>query len=176
MKKLTFFLVGVALVIATAQAQTTVVKVTEVIGNGGSDAFDVNHTMHLQGTVGQGVIGSVGNSSGDVGQGFWHQVTGKVTGVKISQVGPPADFTLDQNYPNPFNPATLIKFSVPHNTHVVLNIYSLTGSLVKTLVDNDLSAGVYSVNFTAEGLTTGTFLYTLEAGGRTLTKRMVLIK
>jgi len=176
MKTLSFLVVGAFLCLASAQAQNSIVKVTDVIGNGGSDAFDANHTMHLQGTIGQGVIGPVGSASNDIGQGFWHQVTGSVSGVEISQVGPPSDFTLYQNYPNPFNPATLIRFSVPHNSHVILNIYSLTGALVKTLVDNDLSAGVYSVNFTAEGLTTGTFLYTLEAGGRTLTKRMVLIK
>lgn len=176
MKTFFSFVAAIALCFITAHAQTSIVKVTEVIGNGGTDAHDANNTMHLQGTVGQGVIGPVGNPANDIGQGFWHQVTGKVTGVEISQVGPPADFTLYQNYPNPFNASTLIRFSVPHNTHVVLNIYSLTGALVKTLIDNDLSAGVYSVDFTSSDLTTGTFLYALEAGGRTLTKRMVLIK
>jgi len=174
MKTLSCVIAVIALFIASAQAQ--VVKVTDVIGNGGTDAHDANNTMHLQGTVGQGVIGPVGNASNDIGQGFWHQVTGKVSGVEISQVGPPADFTLYQNYPNPFNASTLIKFAVPYSAHVVLNIYSLTGALVKSLVDNNLSAGVYSVNFTPSDLTTGTFLYALEFGGKTITKRMVVIK
>ncbi|HKB86818.1 MAG TPA: YCF48-related protein [Ignavibacteriaceae bacterium] len=88
----------------------------------------------------------------------------------------PNDFALDQNYPNPFNPATSIKFSMPEGAHVKLTVYDLLGNEVETLLDQYKPAGTYSVKFNGSELTSGIYIYRLQAGDFVSTKRMALIK
>lgn len=156
----------------TAFGQTYKMR-KDVVGSGAADAS--NATTHLYGTIGQGIIGPTGNSSNVDFQGFWYD-SSRTTGIQVVQTGLPGDFQLFQNYPNPFNPSTTIKFSVPNRSHVVLRVISMTGATVKTLVDDNMSAGEYSVVFQANEIPTGSYLYTLEAGGHMMTKRMILIK
>jgi len=96
--------------------------------------------------------------------------------VKIDYSPKPDDFKLEQNYPNPFNPATSIKYAIPLDTHVKLTIYDLLGNEIKTLVDGYQPAGTYSVKFDGSNLTSGIYIYRLQAGDFVSTKRMVLIK
>jgi hypothetical protein len=165
-----------------AEAQTTLKKVKEVIASGATDATGTNGgvTYRLRGTIGQAVIGPVsavnGGNHDTVWQGFWTPGM-KATGIEIQNVGPaPIDFTLEQNYPNPYSATTMIGFALPNYAHVVLQVYSMTGMLVKTLVDDNVSPGKYNVTFDASELATGTYLYMLQSGGRLLTKRMVVIR
>jgi glucuronoarabinoxylan endo-1,4-beta-xylanase len=88
----------------------------------------------------------------------------------------PESFELKQNYPNPFNPTTTIQYSVPEFTDVRLNVYDVTGRLVKTLVHQGQSAGTYTVSFNATALATGVYFYKLQAGSYIQVKRMMLIK
>ncbi len=88
----------------------------------------------------------------------------------------PNDFALNQNYPNPFNPTTSIKFSLPRGTNVKLIVYDLLGNEVETLVDEYKPAGTYSVQFNGSELTSGIYIYRLQAGDFVSTKRMALIK
>lgn len=88
----------------------------------------------------------------------------------------PDGFTLDQNYPNPFNPQTTIAFGVRHAGHVRLAVYDLLGREVARLVDESLSAGRHEVTFNAAGLPTGLYVYRIEAGRHTQSRRMVLVK
>lgn len=88
----------------------------------------------------------------------------------------PNDYALDQNYPNPFNPITSIKFSIPRGSHVKLIVYDLLGNEVETLVDGFKPAGTYSVKFNGAELTSGIYIYRLQAGDFVSTKRMALIK
>ncbi len=88
----------------------------------------------------------------------------------------PNDFELAQNYPNPFNPATSIKFSLPEGAQVKLTVYDLLGNEVKTLIDEYKPAGTYSVKFNGAELTSGIYIYRLQAGEFVSTKRMALIK
>jgi hypothetical protein len=98
-------------------------------------------------------------------------------GVKADHKNIPDNFTLEQNFPNPFNPTTSIKFGVPSESVVDLAIYSVTGEKVRTLIDTDMmDAGNYTLEFNAEGLPSGTYLYTLKAGDYSLTKKMTLLK
>ena len=96
--------------------------------------------------------------------------------AEINYEPKPNDFELDQNYPNPFNPATSIKFSVPEGTHVKMTVYDLLGNEVQTLVDEYKPAGTYSVKFNGSELTSGIYIYRMQAGDFVSTKRMVLIK
>jgi hypothetical protein len=159
--------------VITTHAQTYR-QIDEVIAN---SAVDVSNTfLHLRGTIGQPIIGNIGNSSDINGQGFWHPETASSNSAEIVQVGPPTGFVLEQNFPNPFNPMTHINFSVPNNVHAVLRVYTLTGELVKTLVDGELYAGNYNVGFNADGMAAGAYFYTLEMSGQKSTKQMTIIK
>ena len=88
----------------------------------------------------------------------------------------PANYTLAQNYPNPFNPSTQIRFSIPGESHVRLTVYSLVGQKVALLMDETLSAGTYTIDFDATGLSSGVYFYRLDAGFYHETRRMVLAR
>ena len=93
-----------------------------------------------------------------------------------AEVNIPSEFSLSQNYPNPFNPSTVINYSLPFDTDVRLDVYSINGELVRTLVNETQSAGSYSVEFNASDLSSGTYLYRLTAKDFVQTKKMQLIK
>ncbi|MDP1995177.1 MAG: T9SS type A sorting domain-containing protein, partial [Ignavibacteria bacterium] len=88
----------------------------------------------------------------------------------------PAKFELSQNYPNPFNPATTIRFSLPQAGEVKLTVYNLLGQVVTTLVNGYREAGTYNVNWDASNLSTGVYIYRVEANSFSLTKKMTLLK
>jgi hypothetical protein len=83
---------------------------------------------------------------------------------------------LHQNYPNPFNPSTSIKFEIPKSSPVKLVICDDLGREAVVLVDENLKAGVYEVNWDAGKISSGVYFYKLITGNFTETKRMVLIK
>ena len=88
----------------------------------------------------------------------------------------PDDFSLSQNYPNPFNPSTLIKFTIPANIKVTLKIYDIVGNEVEALVDENKEAGSYEIEFNAQNLSSGVYLFTLQAGSFIQSKKMTLLK
>ena len=88
----------------------------------------------------------------------------------------PEQFALAGNYPNPFNPSTEIAFSLPEAAMVRLVVYDVLGRAVAHLVDGTLAAGRHTVRFEASHLPSGTYLYRIEAGAFTQTRRMVLLK
>ncbi len=88
----------------------------------------------------------------------------------------PVTFNLEQNYPNPFNPATTIRFSIPDDANVKLDIYNASGELVQTLINTGMKKGFHSVNFNASGLASGIYLYKIEAGTFSSVKKMLLMK
>jgi hypothetical protein len=85
-------------------------------------------------------------------------------------------FYLEKAYPNPFNPNTTIKFHLPNSEHVRLEVYNNIGQKIKTLVDREMNAGEYIVEFNAESLSSGIYLYKIEAGEFQDVKKMILIK
>lgn len=88
----------------------------------------------------------------------------------------PSAVRLYQNYPNPFNPATTLRFDLPERTVATLKVFNLLGQEVATLVHGIQDSGSHVINFTADDLPTGLYLYRLEANGVTLTRRMTLMK
>ncbi len=96
----------------------------------------------------------------------------------------PLKFSLKQNYPNPFNPVTSLQFTVGSRKFVKLKVYDALGKEIATLVNEELSAGEYEVEFKAVGLTSGVYFYQLLAGisesgsGQNFiqTKKMLLLK
>lgn len=104
------------------------------------------------------------------------QWTGPTPTAVRSVSAVPAAFNLRQNFPNPFNPSTTIRFTLPERQQVSLKVYNLLGEEVATLVDAPVEAGESSVEFTANRLPSGMYLYRLEAGSATQTRRMMLVK
>ncbi len=96
--------------------------------------------------------------------------------VKVAGSDVPAKFVLNQNYPNPFNPSTTIRYELPKAANVRLEIFNMLGQQVATLVDGERAAGVYTAEFNALNLSSGTYFYKLQAGGFTDVKRLMLLK
>ncbi len=93
-----------------------------------------------------------------------------------TETGIADDYTLDQNYPNPFNPATTINYSLPVASNISIAVYNMNGELVTTLVNGYKEAGNHTVEFNAENLPSGVYVYRLTAGSFTLTRKMNLLK
>ena len=92
-------------------------------------------------------------------------------------------FSLYQNFPNPFNPSTKIKFTIPINVIlseaknlVTLKVYDVLGIEVALLINEELQAGEYDIEFNGEGLTSGVYFYQLRSGSFIQTKKMLMIK
>ena len=88
----------------------------------------------------------------------------------------PTEFALYQNYPNPFNPTTKIRYQLPKESKVVIKIYDILGAEVITLLNEKKEPGVYEVDFNAQHLSSGTYIYRMTAGDFAETKKMVLMK
>ena len=97
-------------------------------------------------------------------------------GIKSISYEIPKSFSLSQNYPNPFNPTTNIEFAIPKNSFAKLIIYDITGREVQTLVNEELKAGTYKVDFDGTNLASGIYFYKLETDNFSSVKKMVLIK
>ena len=96
-------------------------------------------------------------------------------------VNAPAVFALKNNYPNPFNPTTTIEYSLDKADDVTINIYSVTGQLVRTLTNESMSAGTHTVTFNGldnngNSLSSGIYFYTLQNSVQSITKKMILMK
>jgi hypothetical protein len=88
----------------------------------------------------------------------------------------PSEYQLFQNYPNPFNPVTTIKFDVPKTSLVKIKVYDVTGKLISELVNKQMEAGSYGVNWNGSEYASGVYFYKIETKDFTKVMRMVLIK
>ncbi len=104
--------------------------------------------------------------------------------LDVKEVNTPAKptvFSLAQNYPNPFNPTTLIRFSLPKDSYVKLEVYNILGQKVKTLVNEKLTAGVKEVSWDGKGakgmsVASGIYFYRIKADTFSDVKKMVVLK
>lgn len=99
-----------------------------------------------------------------------------ITSVDDDNAIIPEHITLHQNYPNPFNPTTNILIELKENSLVTLEVFNSIGQKIAVLVNKQLSAGSTNITFDAFNLSTGVYLYKLNANGVTLSKKMMLIK
>lgn len=95
-------------------------------------------------------------------------------------IGKPMDYDMSQNYPNPSNPASKINYQVPFDGKVSLKVYDITGKEVASLVDGNISAGYYTVQFNGTNLASGVYFYRIIAENSTdkftKTMKMILVK
>ena len=93
----------------------------------------------------------------------------------------PDVFVLSQNYPNPFNPSTNIKFSLPVDSKIRMDLFNTLGEKIDVIAEGEYSIGYHELNFDASNLSNGVYYYTLSAQGKNgssfiTTKKMVLLK
>ena len=93
----------------------------------------------------------------------------------------PEVFALHQNYPNPFNPVTSLRYDLPEDGLVNITIYDMMGRIVRSLLNSKQAAGYHSIKWNAtnnknEPVSAGLYLYTIQAGEFSQTKKMVLLK
>ncbi|MBN1633517.1 MAG: T9SS type A sorting domain-containing protein [Ignavibacteria bacterium] len=89
---------------------------------------------------------------------------------------PSDDYKLYQNYPNPFNPTTKISFKINKEGFVYLSVFNLVGQEVSVLVYENKKPGIYEVEFDAQDIPSGIYLYKLQINGYVSVKRMTLIR
>ncbi|MCX6133089.1 MAG: YDG domain-containing protein [Ignavibacteriales bacterium] len=88
----------------------------------------------------------------------------------------PTEYALMQNYPNPFNPSTTIRFDLPEAAKVRLVVYDMLGREVAVLADGERPAGQHALRFDASKLSSGMYIYRLQTGNFTQTRKLMLMK
>ena len=99
-----------------------------------------------------------------------------VTDINEPRTKPDLTYQLSQNYPNPFNPTTTISFTIPKEGFVQLKVYDILGKEVASLVNEEKTAGTYSVRFDGKDFSSGIYFYHLQVGEFTSTKKFILMK
>ncbi|MBI5472559.1 MAG: T9SS type A sorting domain-containing protein [Ignavibacteriae bacterium] len=90
--------------------------------------------------------------------------------------GLPTTFHLFQNYPNPFNPTSIVRYDVPRSGFVNITLYDMLGRAIKTLVNEEKTAGTFEISVDASGLSSGVYLYRMQAGTFVQVRKMLLMK
>jgi hypothetical protein len=93
----------------------------------------------------------------------------------------PTSYLMHQNYPNPFNPITIIRYEIPYDEVVSINIYDVKGIIVKSLINNNQRAGNGSIiwdatNNLGQSVSAGLYVYTIQVGDFRQSRKMVLVK
>lgn len=99
-----------------------------------------------------------------------------VNEASVSENEIPVEISLEQNYPNPFNPTTVINYQLPSSMDVTLQVFDMTGRRVAVLQQGTMPAGAHTVNFDASNLSSGVYMYSLQAGQQVYTRKLTLIK
>jgi len=98
--------------------------------------------------------------------------------IGIQEIGSeiPSDFQLFQSCPNPFNSSATIKFQIPKRTFVQIKIYNALGEEIDELVNEELGPGIFETDWNASNFPSGAYLYRIQAGDFTDSKKMILVK
>lgn len=99
-----------------------------------------------------------------------------VVGLHNNGTQIPGTYSLSQNYPNPFNPATKINFAVPVSGNVSIKLYDILGREAAEILNKEMNAGSYTIDFDASKLSSGAYFYRMESGNFVKTMKMVLVK
>lgn len=128
---------------------------------------------------GQGDVGSPLSITMNIENGAaasMHQRMNRPDDASLTLQGTPEAFGLDASYPNPFNPVTTIQFAVPVQAQVKLTVYDMLGREVELLIDGVVAAGIHEVDFKADQLPSGTYLYRLDTPEGSFSRTMLLLK
>ena len=99
-----------------------------------------------------------------------------ISGINDENGSIPNKLVLNQNYPDPFNPSTTISYSIPKQSQVTLMVYDILGNEIKTLINEEKTAGTYKINLNASNLSSGIYFYKFETDNYVKCKKMILLK
>lgn len=145
-------------------------------------SFEKIGTVNGQGTTTEPVFYNFNDNSQVAGVVYYRlkqvDYDGTYTYSNVVEVnsGAPSSYSLADNYPNPFNPSTKISYTIPEKGFVSVKVYDVLGKEVANLVNNVQDAGSYEINFNASNLSSGIYIYSLQSGDFTTTKKMMLMK
>lgn len=129
------------------------------IGTGSSISYTARDPFYIS------VEAEDANSKTDHSPAHYVKITGFHHKKLADSAKVPDEFLANPNYPNPFNPTTTIKYGVPEQANVTLNVYNILGQNVATLVNETKAAGYYSVRFDASSLASGFYIARITAEG-----------
>ncbi len=139
---------------------------------GGIEAFEANPFVTMINSRGRNA-GTGSNASKSI---FKIYITPNTIGINPLGTYLPSDFKLFQNYPNPFNPTTKIKFDIPLGGFTSVKIYDIMGREVDNLVNENLKAGSYEIEFNGVNKASGIYYYKIYTDKFQETKKMILVK
>ncbi|MFI5211262.1 MAG: YCF48-related protein [Ignavibacteria bacterium] len=116
--------------------------------------------------------GFVAGSSGTV----LKTTDGGLTFVNNVETEVPSNFKLEQNFPNPFNPVTSVRFSVPVESNITIEIFDVSGKLIDVLTEGEYQPGIYNHKWDAANYSSGIYFYRFTAGDFRETRKMILLK
>ncbi|HEX7072121.1 MAG TPA: T9SS type A sorting domain-containing protein [Rhodothermales bacterium] len=160
----------------TSELMPTVVQDLTIDNAAGvtlSQETTINGVLRLQAGVFDNSIpftlgpsGSVSEEGGSLSEGVASESEREI----------PQTIFVDQNYPNPFNPATTIRYGLPAAGDVMLRLFNVLGQEVRSVALGNQAAGVHEFTLDARGLTSGVYVYRVEAGEFSASKRMILVE
>ena len=140
-----------------------------------------NANFSIKNSIGQSLIGVTANDNHVQSVGFWYINQFLITSIDFSNSLIPIHFNLHQNYPNPFNPYTTIKYDLPSQEKVEIQIYNSLGQKVKTLISKHQEAGYHEILWDGTSrqgipMSSGFYFYSIKAGKYRSIKKMILLK
>lgn len=134
----------------------------------------INYGKAVYGRPDKDFLGNPVPSDGAVDLGAFEYQKSSGTAERGEHI--PYSTSLEQNYPNPFNPSTQITYSVPHKQKILIEVFTILGTKVCTLVDDVVSAGSHTISFQAANVSTGIYLYRMQTPEFISVKKMAFVK
>jgi len=166
-----------------ATSTTTYVIRWSVFNAGGKTEEATSESYRLKDAIGQPFIGKCESANYKLKVGFWaaKQVQVGIAEKFAESSTIPQIYSLSQNYPNPMVYATKIEYTLPKDSQISLRIYNISGQLVKTLVEEQQSAGNYKVSWdgrdeSGKKVTSGIYFYKLQTQNYTQTRKLTLLR
>ncbi|MBI4092685.1 MAG: T9SS type A sorting domain-containing protein [Candidatus Kerfeldbacteria bacterium] len=172
-------LFGLFMLVMVSMANAAPVLDQVVIGPGGGQASNGRLVMRM--TIGEPIIGTGNNGATTLDYGYWWSIM--TVNVGVGDRSLPVQYALRQTGPNPFTTRTTVSYAIPQgqSVPVFIGIYDINGRLVKTLVSESKSAGLYTAvwdgrsdNGTPSGA--GVYFTKFQAGPYTATRKVVMLK
>ncbi len=146
--------------------------------------YDLNQIITLTAIPDSGwkFVGWTGHADGNANPSTMKLESSMTVGATFEKIDTgiateiPDEYSLSQNYPNPFNPKTTIQFALKAQGRTTIKVYDMLGREVATLVDKDMAAGRYDIQFHDVTLSSGVYFYTITSGDFKATRKMILMK
>ena len=165
-------------ILPTTQSQKILINANTLSGVGVAHDAGNYKTVGTSFEIGGLVDGVEPSTKKDLFRVIMNYMDIIITGIKpdVTYNTIPKSFQLKQNYPNPFNPVTHIQFGLPYASDIKIELFDLLGRRVAVLVDETKPPGYHTVDFDGSNLSSGVYLYRIQAGNYVEAKKMILMR